>query len=257
LLDWLACEFSARGWSLKAMHRLMVTSAAYRQSSRWSERGGKLDPDNRLLWHMNRRRLEGEALRDAMLAVRGQLNTKMDGPSVFPELPADMLKSGDASWPLTKEDDERNRRSVYVFVKRNLRYPFFSVFDSPNRTETCARRNVSTNAPQALFLLNDRTTLEQARAFAGRVLCDVGTQPRAVMERAYRLALGRSPDREEVQHLKHFLAAERERLAARVGSANPPSAPAGAPAEIDPAFAAAVVDLCHALLNVNEFLYVD
>src|SRR5262249_31529840 len=107
------------------------------------------------------------------------------------------------------------------------------------------------------FLLNDRTILEQACAFAGRVLREAGTQPRAVMERAYRLALGRSPDREEVQHLQRFLEVERERLAARVGSANPPSEPAGGPAGIEPAFAAAVVDLCHVLLNVNEFLYVD
>src|SRR5262249_15174066 len=132
-----------------------------------------VDPDNKLLWHMNRRRLEGEALRDAMLAVSGAQNDKQGGPSIHPELPA-VLGLTRAAWPVEGDAAERNRRSIYVFVKRNLRYPFFGVFDAPDSNETCARRNLSTNAPQALMLLNDQLVLDYARHFAGRVLREAG-----------------------------------------------------------------------------------
>jgi hypothetical protein len=245
LLDWLAREFVERGWSLKAMHRLMVTSATYRQSSRHDPKAAQADPDNRLLWHMGRRRLEGEALRDAMLAVSGQLNLKMGGPSVFPELPAE-LGVPRGGWPVSPDVRERSRRSVYVFVKRNLRYPLFGAFDAPDANESCARRHVSTNAPQALMLLNGKLTQEIARAFAGRVLREAGNRPARVVERAYRLALGRAPDAGEAALAAEFL----DRQAALLRQA---PLPLGA----DPAFAGAVTDLCHTLLNVNEFAYVD
>jgi hypothetical protein len=246
LLDWLAREFVASGWSLKAMHRLMVTSATYRQSAEGNSATVKADPENRLLGRMARRRLEGEALRDAMLAVSGQLNLKMGGPSVFPELPAE-LGVPRGGWPVSPDVHERNRRSIYVFVKRNLRYPLFGAFDAPDSNETCARRNVSTNAPQALMLLNGKITLDIARAFAGRVLDAAGTEPGAVVEHAYRLALGRPPDAAERRLSADFLA--RERSIPRLSAAGP-----GQP---DPAFTAAVTDFCHVLLNLNEFAYVD
>src|SRR5712672_4322604 len=120
------------------MHRLMVTSAAYRQSCQVSAAVAKADPDNHLFSRMNRRRLEGEALRDAMLAVSGRLNLKAGGPSVFPELPAE-LGVPRGGWPVTADVREHTRRSVYVFVKRNLRYPLFHAFDAPDTNETCAR----------------------------------------------------------------------------------------------------------------------
>jgi hypothetical protein len=237
LLDWLAREFVARGWSLKEMHRLMVTSAAYRQVSNAKPRPA--DPENRLLWRQNRRRLEGEALHDALLSVSGLLNPKVGGRSVYPELPKEL--SGTKNWPVSADPAERNRRSVYVFVKRNQRYPFFSAFDAPDSNETCARRYATTTAPQALMLLNDKVTLDVARAFSRRVLVEVGDDPAKVIDRAHRLALGRAPDADEQKTMRAFLDRETALLEGKG----------------DTAFASAVADLCHALLNVNEFLYVD
>ena len=191
LLDWLATELTAKGWSLKHIHRLMVTSAAYKQSAK-GDAGAKLDPDNALLWHFPGRRLDGEALRDAMLAVSGRLNPKAGGPSVFPEIPPE-LKAAGMPWKVTADAKERDRRSVYVFVKRNLRYPLFALFDAPDRNETCSRRFVTTTAPQALTLLNDPLVLGFAKSFAARVTKEAGTDPAKVIDRAYLLALGRAP----------------------------------------------------------------
>jgi hypothetical protein len=255
LLDWLACELVARGWSLKAIHRLMVTSATYRQASTWNGHNAKIDPENTLCWRMNRRRLEGEALRDAMLAVSGQLNRAMGGPGVHPELPAE-LGVPRGGWPVSKDIRERNRRSVYIFVKRNLRYPLFSAFDAPDSNETCARRHQSTSAPQALMLLNSKIVQELAQAFAARVLEEVGKEPPLVVERAYRLALGRAPDSQERDALLNYLQREvgllRAEHAPEETSSHKPLVSSG-----DPAYESAVVNLCHALLNLNEFLYVD
>jgi len=245
LLDWLATEFVARGWSLKAMHRLMVTSAAYRQASIAGPQAA--DPDNRLLGRQNRRRLEGEALRDAMLSVSGLLNSKAGGPSVYPELPAEL--SGTPNWRASADAAARNRRSIYVFAKRNQRYPLFSTFDAPDANETCSRRYATTTAPQALMLLNGKVTLNLARAFANRVMTEAGSDPAKVIDRAHRLALGRQANADESRTMRAFL--DRETGLLR-GKCPPP-----APGHVDPAFAAAVADLCHALLNVNEFLYVD
>ena len=143
-----------------------------------------------------------------------------------------------------------------MFVKRNLRYPLFSTFDAPDRSETCARRHVSTNAPQALTLLNGKITLDLARAFAGRVLREAGGDAARMIEFAFRLALGRLPDGDECTKMSAFLAKETGLLRDRLVEKKPVALPVPA-ASIDPALAAAVVDLCHALLNLNEFLYVD
>jgi Protein of unknown function (DUF1553)/Protein of unknown function (DUF1549) len=231
LLDWLARELVENGWSLKHVHRLMVTSAAYRQASRSDAAAAKVDPENRLLWRANRRRLEGEALRDALLAVSGQLNAKAGGPGIFPELPVELGTKG--GWTVSPDPAERNRRSVYVFAKRNLRYPLFTAFDAPDGNETCARRYATTTAPQALLLLNDKITLDLARTFGARVLREAGPDRDAVIRRAYLLALGRSPSAEETGPLRAFL--DRK----------------------DADLPAAVADLCHVLVNLNEFLYLD
>ncbi len=248
LLDWLAVQFVEGGWSLKAMHRLMVTSAAYRQASVGRGRESvSADPDNKLLWRMNRRRLEGEALRDAILAVSGKLSERGGGPSAYPELPPE-LGVPRGGWPVSPDTADRNRRSVYVFAKRNLRFPLFSAFDAPDGNETCSRRFATTTAPQALMLLNDKLILEDARAFAGRVLAEAGAEPDPVVSRAFSLALGRSPAVAERKALEEFLSRQAE--PARGPATQSPDGP-------DPAFRAAVADLCHALLNLNEFLYVD
>jgi hypothetical protein len=236
------------------MHRLMVTSATYRQASRASSQTLRADPDNKLFARMNRRRLEGEALRDAILSVSGRLNLKSGGPSIFPELPAELGNVG--RWPVSAPP-ERDRRSVYVFVKRNLRFPMFSILDAPDGNETCPRRNVTTTAPQALMLLNDKWSLEEARWFAGRVLREAGAKPEAVIERSYRLALGRAPDAEERQLMTAYLDKETESLRPRMQTKTPPPGLLGESNDIDPAYGAAVVDLCHSLMNLNEFLYLD
>jgi hypothetical protein len=232
LLDWLADEFVKSGWSTKYIHELIVTSDAYRQISFDRGNGPKVDPENALLWKYPRRRLDGEALRDALLAVSGQLNSKAGGPSVFPELPTELQKSSQG-WKPSADPAERNRRSIYVSVKRNLRYPFFSLFDSPDRFESCSRRFSTTTAPQALALLNDATVIAQAKAMAARVTKEQGGASSAQVRGIYLLAFSRQPTGEEEKIALDYLAEHK-----------------GKPAE-------ALADLCHAILNLNEFLTVD
>jgi hypothetical protein len=253
LLDWLAREFIAKGWSIKAMHRLMVTSAAYMQASRPSPEALKVDPSNRLLSWMPRRRLEGEAVRDTMLAITGKLNLKMGGPSIYPELPAE-LKVNAKTWPLTSDTQERNRRSVYIALKRNLRYPLFAAFDAPDANEVCTRRYNTTTAPQALMLLNDQLIRDHAKALAGRVLAECNDDSERLIDRLFTLALSRLPSDAERQDVREFLASHTGILAKRaVNTLELPTPPRpGSPAQ-----QAAVVDLCHAILNLNEFVYVD
>ncbi|VTS05983.1 DUF1549 and DUF1553 domain-containing protein [Tuwongella immobilis] len=243
LLDWLARELVRQKWSLKAMHRMMVLSSAYRQASTHDAKSAEVDSGNALLWRQNRQRLDGESIRDAILAVTGKLNRAQGGPGVFPEVPAD-LKAIAKDWPVSKNEADRNRRSVYVFVKRNLRYPLFSLFDAPDRTETCGRRFVTTSAPQALMLLNDRLILQHAKDLASRVLTESGNEPSGIVDRAVRLCYSRAPMAEESHELQTFLKEQSVRLAATFPDAKV-------------AFREAVVDLCHALLNTNEFLTID
>jgi len=251
LLDWLASEFVRQGWSMKAMHRLMVTSNTYRQSSRYNDVAAKVDPQNRLLWHFPRQRLEGEVIRDSELAVAGLLNTKMGGPSVFPELPPGMESRG--GWKVNEDPTERNRRSVYIFVRRNTRYPMLESLDMPDTHESCGRRNMTTTAPQALTLLNSKLTLEWAQAFAARVLYKAGTVASQQVEAAYQLAYSRKPDAAELQTALGFLERQRGIIAAREGAAL--ALPTPTPEPMDRPAAAALVDLCHMLMNSNEFVY--
>ena len=229
LLDWLASEFIARGWSLKAMHRLIVTSAVYRQSS-LSPRTRGSDPENRLLAHQNRRRLDGEAIRDALLAVSDQLSLKFGGPGVFPPLPPELTKlsSKGEVWPVSRSLDDQRRRSLYVFVRRNLRYPFFEAFDRPDTNASCPRRPVTTIAPQALSLLNSPLSAEAAHALADRTRREAGADLERRIDHAYLLALGRRPDATERALARDFLAS-----------------------------GGSFADFCLALLNLNEFVYVD
>jgi hypothetical protein len=241
LLDWLAVEFMDRGWSLKHMHRLMMTSATYRQASPApsSAQAAQLDPNNKLLWRMRGGRLEAEAIRDAILAVCGDLNLKSSGPSVYPELPDAM--SARHGWAATKEAAERNRRAVFMFVKRNLVHPLLESFDMPDGHESCARRQVTTTAPQALILLNGDWALDRAAAFAGRLRRDCGDDRYAQIRRAYQLAYSRSATDGEVSTTVTFL----ERQAGLIGDSSGSTE------------FAALVDFCHAILNSNELIYVD
>lgn len=257
LFDWLATEFIAQGWSLKAMHRLMVTSSTYRQSSVAASETLADDPDNALYSRMPRRRLEGEAVRDSLAAVSGQLDLRVGGPSVFPDLPPGVETRG--GWNRSPSAADRNRRSIYVFARRNLKYPLFDAFDAPDSNVTCPERNVSVNAPQALMLLNSSLILEHAQYLAGRVLAatdergDLG----ALVQRAYRLALSRNPDPKELARGVSFLEDEPALLSARASDEKSLTLPIPMPDGGDPTQAAALVDYCHVLLNLNEFVFVD
>jgi hypothetical protein len=257
LLDWLATEFVARGWSLKAMHRLMVTSATYRQSSTPTAEALAEDPDNALFGRMFRRRLEGEAVRDALLAVSGRLDRRVGGPSVFPDLPPGIETRG--GWTRSPSASDRDRRSIYVFVRRNLKYPLFDAFDFPDSNTTCPERNVTVNAPQALMLLNSDLVLDHARSLAGRLLKEIADRndPKALVRAAYRFALTREPSAAELSRGVKFLEDEPALLSARADDPKALDLPTPMPDGYVPAQGAALVDYCHVLLNLNEFVFVD
>ena len=190
LLDWLAVRFVEDGWSVKKLHRRIMLSEAYRRSSRPVAANAAVDPQNKLLWRMNRRRLDAETLRDSVLAAAGKLNLKMGGSPVVPPLSEDELEGiwSREQWPVSLDPAEHNRRSVYLYVKRSFPYPMFTTFDAPDTSVSCARRSVTTVAPQALTLLNGGFAREQAEALAARA-----ETPR----RLWKLALGRGPSPRE------------------------------------------------------------
>jgi len=275
LLDWLAAGFAGissfkfqvsgsgggqpqardlKPWSLKDLHRLILTSNAYKQSSRVSPVTLARDPENALFSRMNRVRLEGEVIRDATLAVGGRLNRKAGGAGVFPPIPEEARPSV-AAWPVSADVADHTRRSLYIFVRRNLHFPTLEAFDAPDTNLSCARRELSTAAPQALTLMNAPEMQENARRVAGRVLSEAPAVEGEQIVRAYRLVLGRRPTGEEARLGAEFLAKQAALLAARpAGSLN---APEPRPAGMQPALAAAWSDYCLALLNLNEFVYVD
>ncbi|MEW4527179.1 DUF1549 and DUF1553 domain-containing protein [Maioricimonas sp. JC845] len=240
LLDWLARDLMEHGWSLKRLHRQIVMSSVYRLASHPTGDSGpdatwnrlvEADPDNELLGRSPRRRLEAEAIRDAMLAASGRLNLKRGGPGVRPPLPPEvvvtLLKN---QWPVTKDAAEHNRRSIYLFVRRNLRFPFLEVFDKPDTNLSCSVRSETTIAPQALHLLNSEFSLECARQLAAR-LESIGGSEQERIEQCWQLVLGRQPDAAELAAAAAFLDA----------------------GEGDDAW----TDLCLAMFNLNEFVYLD
>jgi hypothetical protein len=273
LLDWLASEFVAGGWSVKNLHRLILTSAAYRQSSAREPAKDSADPDNRLLGRFPLRRLDAEALRDGMLAVSGKLNLKAFGPPVpVMEDEAGLIVIGKANrdganYKLGDESvppGEESRRSVYVQVRRSKPLGVLDTFDGATAEPNCEARNSSTATPQSLMLLNGDFVIAQAEAFAARVRTEAGTDPKAQVARAWRLAYGREPTEKDVAGAVAFLkdAAETFRKAP---PPMPPAAPksgAPKPADAKPAEPPspeerALAAFCQALLSSNRFLYVD
>jgi len=199
LLDWLASSLVENGWRLKPVHRLLVLSAAYRESDESTPAARRDDPENRLLSHFNRRRLSAEEIRDAMLAASGRLHPKAGGPGVMVPVEADLtrLLYKPSQWQAARDPAEYDRRSVYLAAKRNLRLPFGETFDAPALLTSCARRESSTHAPQALELLNGRLSNDLAGAFAGRLRREARDDPGRAADLAFRLALGRPPTPEE------------------------------------------------------------
>ena len=258
LLDWLAVQLMDGGWSIKQVHRLLLLSATYRQSSAAAnaEAPPKADRTNRLLWSMRRRRLEGESLRDAILATSGALNLKRGGPGVRlnmgREMTAQIYKG---AWRATPEETEQSRRSVYTFVKRNLRLPFFRNFDAPDTITSCAQRTVSTHAGQALTLLNGEFTDAQSQLFTERILQEIGVTDRSQVDddlfakavrRAFEIALIRQPNDNERELGKQFLSDQVELIRKESPQASNESA-----------FTKALADYCLVLFNLDEFLFID
>jgi hypothetical protein len=225
LLDWLACALVEKKWSLKQIHRLILLSESYQQSTQASKDAVRLDPDNKLFSRMNRVRLEGEPVRDTLLTVSGRLNPKVGGPGVV--LPNATRASGGARpVAVTTDTKEYTRRSVYLFSRRNLRDNFLEAFDLPDSNLSCPKRERSTTAPQALALLNSTDVLDAAKAFAERLKKEAKTDDERITL-AYRLTLGRAPAEKELERAKMFL------------KDSPLS------------------ELCRALFSLNEFVYLD
>jgi Protein of unknown function (DUF1553)/Protein of unknown function (DUF1549) len=248
LLDYLANELIDGGWTPKRLQRLIVTSSTFRQASSQGFRvqgsGAKsafpeprtlnpepssLDPDNRLLWRFPRRRLTAEELRDSLLAISGRLNTNLGGASVMPPVKQELvnLLYDPAQWQVTPDQREHDRRSVYLVAKRNLRLPFLEVFDQPDLQISCARRQSSTHAPQALEMLNGELASDLAAAFAVRLKSEAGDDPSKQVRLAYQLSAGRAPTSREKQLALEFLK-------------NQP-----------------LEEFALAIFNLNAFLYVD
>jgi hypothetical protein len=233
LLDWLAAEFMARGWSVKAMDRLIVMSDVYKQSSAVDAGKAKIDPDNRLMWRMNRKRFDAEMIRDASLAVAGTLNPQIGGRPVKipiePEVYNLIFTEGerDGLWPVNPDKNVQNRRAIYLYNKRSVRLPLLSAFDQPDDITSCPVRPVSTHALQALSLFNSDFMQEVSGAFAARLEKSCGKDRGCAVDTAWHLALSRGPRKAEVSLVRKFF-----------GSGGTLS------------------DFCLALLNRNEFVYV-
>jgi hypothetical protein len=201
LLDWLANRLVEGGWRVKPMHKLILMSETYRQASTnpaMATAGGTQDPENALLWKFSRRRLEAEEIRDSMLAVAGRLSSKTGGPSVIIPVDSELvnLLYKPAQWAVNKDTGDHDRRSIYLLHKRNLRVPMMEVFDAPDLQTSCARRESSTHAPQALELMNGAFANDVAKSFAARLDREAKT-PAAQVDLAYRLAAGRAPTAKE------------------------------------------------------------
>ena len=211
------------------MSRLMMTSQAYQMASNDIEANVAIDPENRLLWRMPRVRLEAEIIRDQILSVAGNLDRGLGGPCVYPYIDPKLFQSSTKrTWPGKSDEDPSTwRRSLYVYSKRSIRYPLFETFDQPNMVNSCDRRNRSTIAPQALLLMNNNFVLTEAKYFAERLRRETGDDARAQVERAYRLALGRMPTAFERTKTVEFIRNDPDGLA----------------------------EFCHALFNLNEFVY--
>ncbi len=244
LLDWLAASLIDGNWSLKKLHRKIVTSATYRQRSRlpddasesqqhiWST-ALEADPHVKLLSRFPRFRLEGEAIRDAMLASSGKINFKTGGPGVRPPLPVELVSTLlKNQWTVTEDKSEHRRRSIYVFARRNLKYPMFEVFDRPSANASCPERNVSTTAPQSLHLLNSQFTLTTARHLA-RMINGATSDRNKQIVAAFERTLGRPPTDQETQHVHRFWTAQQA------------------------TGADSLTHLCLSLFNSNEFIVID
>jgi hypothetical protein len=252
LLDWLAAWFVDEGWSLKKLHRLIMTSNTYRMSKAWDSRYGTEDPEDRRLWRVPSKRLEAEAIRDAMLSVAGNLNPSMYGPAVYPSVSPEALAGHSdtgKAWP-TSNDEQASRRTIYVFVKRSLIVPMIEVLDFCDSNRSAPRRMVTSVAPQALSLFNGEFVNRQAQHLAARLVREAGDDVQLQIERAFLLTLCRPPTPAERASLTRFLHDEAARLMTE------PASPAESPTP-ETARQRALEQMCRVIFNLNEFVYTD
>jgi uncharacterized protein DUF1553 len=249
LLDWLATEFRDGGWSRKRMHRLIVTSAAYRQSSATRKELSERDPENTLISRQTRLRLPAELIRDAALSASGLLSTTIGGPSVRPPQPAGVaeLRYGNGKW-VESTGADRYRRGLYIQFQRTAPYPQLMNFDAPDSNVACTRRSRSNTPLQALNLLNDPVFFESAQALALRILRN---EANSRIDQAFRLCLARDPNTRERERLAKYVDEQETYF-----ETNPKSAKALMPMTVGtkPAEAAAWVAASRVLMNTDEFI---
>ena len=275
LLDYLASEFMRSKWSQKAIHRLIVTSATYRQASKQRPELEEIDPYNKLLARQNRLRLDAETIRDAALSASGLLTDKVGGPSVYPPIPdgAMSVTQVAGAWPVATGPD-RYRRGVYTFFRRSAAFPGLTVFDAPDANSTCTRRVRSNTPLQALTTLNDEAFTEFAEGLAARVIKEAPEDTASRIRYAFRLALDRAPRPDEEQRLTRFLLRQTEEYKTNPSRAieliykggkfspegvpaNPPPAKLAATLPKDMQLEAAWTGVARVLLNLDDFLTRD
>jgi hypothetical protein len=257
LLDYLAGEFVKQGWSVKKLHREILLSSVYRESSDFREDANKLDPENKLLAVFPRQRLDAEEIRDSILAASGKLDDDtVGGPSVFPPVPKG-LNPGNA-WQVSQDTRDFNRRSLYIFTRRAVPYPLLAAFDMASPEQAHAKRDVTTTPLQALTLYNDEQAFQWSQALAGRVTREAGSNDSARVARLYQILLARNPDETEEKTLLSFLDSHEKVIRNQAGVGKPQFAlPVGLKPEetANPVREAAFVDLVHAVVNSNDFAY--
>jgi hypothetical protein len=248
LLEWLTADFVNNGWSLKRLHRQILTSAVYQQDATIDEAKAAIDPTNQWLWRMQPRRVEAEIVRDAMLAVSGTLNTQAYGPAFKPPIAGEAMIARNVKDPYPSDiadSPDVRRRSVYMFHKRVVPYPLLEAFDRPAFLQSCSRREESVVVPQALALLNDGFVRQLSFDFADRLLASGGDDGLCVND-AFQIALGREPTESEQAASIEFIASQVTRRTERDPDASP-----------EDIRRAALADYCQAVFSLNEFIYVD
>jgi len=269
LLDWLADEFMSQGWSLKRLHRLILTSTAFRQSSQRDPKVEAIDPDNRLLGRMSIRRVEAESVRDAILSASGKLTPTLYGPPVpvAPDEGGQIILGVDnrdgAGRPTGKRGqlgDAEWRRALYIQVRRTFPLDLLESFDAPLMSPNCERRTSSTVAPQSLIMMNNDFVVDQSDVLADRLMREAGNDPADQVRLAWKLALARDPQPEQVSSALRFLKEQEADFTQQAADAkaNPPASTKrkGPAVKRDPT-RQALASFCHVLFSSNAFLYVD
>ena len=256
LLDYLASTFVKDGWSVKKLHREILLSSVYRQSSDHREDIVKADNENKLLAVFPRKRLEAEEIRDSLLVAAGKLEDKVGGPSVFPPIPAN-LGATPAQWKVSKDKKDQNRRSLYIFTRRSLPYPMLATFDMATAQEAHSKRDVTTTPLQSLALFNSDVVFGWSQALAGRVINEAGSDETAQLDRLYEILFSRKATDSEKETLKKFLDSHEKVVREKTAEGKfAISIPTGLKEnKLDPIRAAAFVDLVHTVANSNEFIY--